>query len=69
MRVEHDEAAVGDLHEDVVAAGGVGHHFLDATFHYSPREVSIPYLETNGRLRFSALLCVLPVYNANEPYS
>ena len=31
MRVEHDEA-VGDLHGDVVAAGGVGHHFLDATF-------------------------------------
>jgi|MDTE01.1.fsa_nt_gb hypothetical protein len=41
MRVEHDEAAVGDLHEDVVAAGGVGHHFLDATFHYSEPERSV----------------------------
>ena len=40
MRVEHDEA-VGDLHEDVVAAGGVGHHFLDATFHYSEPERSV----------------------------
>ena len=63
MRVEHDEA-VGDLHEDVVAAGGVGHHFLDATFHYSEPERSVggPDVSTRPLARGTGgLTCILAV--------